>query len=56
MTTPWTRVVQRVPLDVLVAELDTNRNAVDKTMFDARREVRAHLETHGYLHAKAGER
>ncbi|MEO6511690.1 MAG: sigma-70 family RNA polymerase sigma factor [Nocardioides sp.] len=48
--------VQAVPLDVLVAELDTNRNAIYKTMFDARRKVRAHLETHGYLYAKARER
>jgi RNA polymerase sigma-70 factor (ECF subfamily) len=44
--------VQGIPLDVLVAELDTNRNAVYKTMFDARRKVRAHLETHGYIHRR----
>lgn len=42
-------VVDGVPLDVLAAELDSNRNAIYKTMFDARRKLRLHLETHGYL-------
>lgn len=42
-------VVEGTPLDVLVAELDTNRNAVYKALFDARRKLRAHLATHGYV-------
>lgn len=48
--------VNGIALDVLVAELDTNRNAIYKTMFDARRKVRTHLETHGHIHRKAGDR
>jgi len=42
-------VVNATPLDVVVAELGSNRNAVYKTMFDARRKLRAHLATHGYI-------
>jgi RNA polymerase sigma-70 factor, ECF subfamily len=42
-------VVDGVPLEVLAAELGSNRNALYKTMFDARRKLRLHLETHGYL-------
>lgn len=42
-------VVTGTPLDVLVAELGTTRNAVYKTMFDARRKLRAHLVADGYL-------
>lgn len=42
-------VIDGVPLDALTVELDTNRNAVYKTMFDARRKLRAHLEQQGYL-------
>ncbi|MDX6357240.1 MAG: hypothetical protein QOH37_294 [Nocardioidaceae bacterium] len=42
-------VVDGIALDVLVAELGSNRNAIYKTMFDARRKLRLHLETHGYL-------
>ena len=36
-------IVDGVPLDALVAELGTTRNAIYKTMFDARRKIRAHL-------------
>jgi RNA polymerase sigma-70 factor (ECF subfamily) len=36
-------------LDALVAELGTNRNAIYKTMFDARRKLRAALAARGYL-------
>jgi RNA polymerase sigma-70 factor (ECF subfamily) len=32
-----------------VAALDTNRNAVYKTVFDARRKIRQYLVAHGYL-------
>jgi len=42
-------VLDAMPLDALVAELGSNRNAVYKTLFDARRKLRAFLVTHGYL-------
>jgi RNA polymerase sigma-70 factor, ECF subfamily len=41
-------VLNAVPLDVLAAELDSNRNALYKTLFDARRKVRALLVANGY--------
>jgi RNA polymerase sigma-70 factor, ECF subfamily len=47
--------VNGVPLDALVAELDSNRNAIYKMMFDARRKVRAALAANGYLAASAEE-
>ncbi|GIM93009.1 RNA polymerase sigma factor [Paractinoplanes toevensis] len=37
------------PLDVLCIELDTNRNAIYKTLFDARRRLRKTLVIKGYL-------
>jgi RNA polymerase sigma-70 factor, ECF subfamily len=42
-------VVDSVPLDALVARLGTSRGAVYKTMFDARRKLRANLVANGYL-------
>jgi RNA polymerase sigma-70 factor, ECF subfamily len=42
-------VLNGVPLDVVVAEWGTNRNAVYKTLFDARRKLRAALVTTGHL-------
>ena len=42
--------VDGVPLDALVAELGSSRNALYKTMFDARRKLRASLVANGYLH------
>jgi RNA polymerase sigma-70 factor (ECF subfamily) len=42
-------VLNGVPLDALVAELDSNRNAIYKSMFDARRKLRRALVTNGYL-------
>ncbi|HWG60628.1 MAG TPA: sigma-70 family RNA polymerase sigma factor [Streptosporangiaceae bacterium] len=42
-------IVEGVPLDGLAAELGSTRNALYKTMFDARRKIRAHLVAHGYL-------
>jgi RNA polymerase sigma-70 factor (ECF subfamily) len=42
-----------VPLDAMVAELGTNRNAIYKTMFDVRRKLRANLVANGYLDAAA---
>ena len=44
-------VVEGVPLDALTVELGSTRNAIYKTMFDARRKIRAHLVAHGYLRA-----
>jgi RNA polymerase sigma-70 factor, ECF subfamily len=41
-------VVNGVPLDAVVDELGTNRNAVYKTVFDARRKVRQFLDANGY--------
>jgi RNA polymerase sigma-70 factor (ECF subfamily) len=42
-------VLNDVPLDTLVIELASNRNAIYKTLFDARRKLRAALVTNGYL-------
>jgi RNA polymerase sigma-70 factor, ECF subfamily len=44
-------VLDATPLDVLVAELGSSRNAIYKTLFDARRKLRSHLTAHGYLAA-----
>ena len=49
-------VLNGVPLDVLVAELGTNRNAIYKTIFDARRKVRAVLVANGYLDQDSSRR
>ncbi|MFV8188203.1 sigma-70 family RNA polymerase sigma factor [Streptomyces sp. AF1B] len=42
-------VVNGVPLDTLASELETNRNALYKTMFDARKKLRARLVAGGHL-------
>ena len=42
-------VLNGVPLDALADELGTTRNALYKTMFDARRKLRAALVANGYL-------
>jgi RNA polymerase sigma-70 factor (ECF subfamily) len=42
-------VLNGVPLDALTVVLGTNRNAVYKTMFDARRKLRAALAAKGYV-------
>lgn len=47
-------VVDGVPLDALVARWDTNRNAIYKSVSDARRKLRAHLVAGGHLDGKAG--
>lgn len=49
-------VLNGVPLDAVVARLGSNRNAIYKTMFDARRKLRAALAAHGYLHHNTLER
>jgi RNA polymerase sigma-70 factor, ECF subfamily len=45
-------VVNGVPLDALVLKLGSNRNAIYKTMFDARRKLRATLVAKGYLNCE----
>ncbi|HWD06201.1 MAG TPA: sigma-70 family RNA polymerase sigma factor [Amycolatopsis sp.] len=42
-------VLAGVPLDTLAQELGTNRNALYKTLYDARRKIRARLVAEGYL-------
>ena len=42
-------VLDGVPMDALVTELGSTRNAIYKTMFDARRKLRAALAANGYL-------
>jgi RNA polymerase sigma-70 factor (ECF subfamily) len=43
-------VLDGVTLDTLCAELGTNRNAIYKNLFDARRRLRAALVAKGHLH------
>ncbi len=45
-------VVDGTPLDALASQLDSNRNALYKTMFDARRKLRAALLADGHIHAR----
>jgi RNA polymerase sigma-70 factor (ECF subfamily) len=42
-------VLNGAPMDALVAELGYTRNAIYKTMFDARRKLRIALVANGYL-------
>jgi RNA polymerase sigma-70 factor (ECF subfamily) len=42
-------VLQQVPLDAVAERLGTNRNAIYKTLFDARRKLRARLVAEGCL-------
>jgi RNA polymerase sigma-70 factor (ECF subfamily) len=42
-------VLNNVPLDTLVTEMACNRNAIYKTLFDARRKLRAVLAANGYI-------
>jgi RNA polymerase sigma-70 factor (ECF subfamily) len=46
-------VLNGTPLDALVIELGSNRNAIYKALFDARRKLRASLVTNGYLETDA---
>jgi RNA polymerase sigma-70 factor (ECF subfamily) len=48
-------VVDGIPLDALAVQLGSTRNALYKTMFDARRKIRAHLVAHGYLSEEGGK-
>jgi RNA polymerase sigma-70 factor, ECF subfamily len=49
-------VLNGTPLDALVIELGSSRNAIYKTLFDARRKLRASLVTNGYLGDDASRR
>lgn len=49
-------VLDAVPMDALAAELGSSRNAIYKTMFDARRKLRANLVANGYLRENPGKR
>ena len=51
-----TLVLDGVPLDALAEKLGSSRNAIYKTMFDARRKLRASLVANGYLHDEAVRR
>lgn len=42
-------VLNGVPMDALVAELGSTRNAIYKTMWDARHKLRSVLAANGYL-------
>jgi len=42
-------VLREVPLDALVIQLASNRNAIYKVMFDARRKLRQSLAAKGYV-------
>lgn len=42
-------VVNGVPIDAMVSRSGSNRGAIYKTVFDARRKIRAHLTANGYL-------
>ena len=48
-------VLQGVPLDALALELGSSRNALYKTMFDARRRLRAELVAGGLLVEQTGD-
>jgi RNA polymerase sigma-70 factor (ECF subfamily) len=45
-------VLDGVPIDALVVELGSNRNAIYKALFDARRKLRAALVANGHLDNK----
>ena len=48
-------VLNEVPLDTLVINLGSNRNALYRVLFDARRKLRTALAANGYLgHDTAG--
>lgn len=49
-------VLNGVPLDVLVVELDSSRNAIYKSLFDARRKLRAELVANGQMDPEPTDR
>lgn len=46
-------VVNDVPIEVMVAHSGSNRGAIYKTIFDARRKIRAYLAANGYLEGES---
>jgi RNA polymerase sigma-70 factor, ECF subfamily len=44
-------VVNGIPTEAMAVKLGASHGAVYKTVFDARRKIRAHLTAHGYLDA-----
>jgi RNA polymerase sigma-70 factor, ECF subfamily len=48
--------VDGVPLEALALKINSNRNAIYKTMFDARRRLRTALEADGFLTWRAASR
>jgi RNA polymerase sigma-70 factor, ECF subfamily len=48
-------VLNAVPLDALVLELESNRNAIYKTLFDARRKLRIALVAKGVVETESSE-
>ena len=47
-------VLQEIPLDVLASQLGTNRNAIYKSLFDARRKLRRSLAANGHMDSETG--
>jgi RNA polymerase sigma-70 factor, ECF subfamily len=48
--------LNNVPMDTVALELGANRNAIYKTLFDARRKLRASLAANGHLPSTASRR
>ena len=48
-------ILNGVPVDALALELDSNRNAIYKSLFDARRKLRQALVATGYMNSDRGE-
>jgi RNA polymerase sigma-70 factor (ECF subfamily) len=41
--------IDNIPMDAVAAKLETNRNAIYKAMFDARRNIRAYLVDNEFI-------
>lgn len=48
-------LVEEIPIDVVAERLNTNRNAIYKTLHDARRRLRVELQDRGYLASERNE-
>jgi len=48
-------ILNGVPVDALAVELDSNRNAIYKALFDARRKLRQALVANGYMNSDSEE-
>ena len=48
-------ILNGVPVDALAVELDSNRNAIYKALFDARRKLRQTLVANGYMNSDSQE-